>query len=104
MRPTTTGGKPKKALIKTTTSRRPRKGTIARAVPTGKLTAAAMAVAARLTLIESPTISRKSPNPWPIQQKGKIQPRPRHSIGATRHGAIQRRDTFNLEFVQSNAG
>jgi hypothetical protein len=30
--------------------------------PTGKLTTAAMTVAAKLTLIESPTISRKSPN------------------------------------------
>ena len=59
-RPTTTGGNPKKALIKTTTSRRPRKGKIASAAPMGKLTPAAVAVAAKLTLIESLTISRKS--------------------------------------------
>ena len=58
-RPTTTGGNPKNALIKTTTSRRPRKGKIARAVPTGKLMAVAAAVAAKLTLIDSATISKK---------------------------------------------
>ena len=60
-RPTTTGGKPKNALINTTISRRPRKRKIASTAPIGRLTPAAMAVAARLTLIESPTISRKSP-------------------------------------------
>jgi hypothetical protein len=60
--PTTTGGRPKNALIKTTTSRRPRKGKMASAAPVGMLTAAASTVAARLTLIESPTISRKSCN------------------------------------------
>jgi len=58
-RPTTTGGNPKNALIKTTTSRRPRKGKIARAVPTGRLIAVAAAVAAKLTLIDSATISKK---------------------------------------------
>jgi hypothetical protein len=58
-RPMTTGGNPKSALIKTTTSRRPGKGKIARAVPTGKLMAVAMAVAAKLTLTDSATISRK---------------------------------------------
>src|SRR5258708_2584672 len=61
-RPTTTGGKPKNALIKTMTNRRPRNGKIARAVPIGKLMAVATAVAAKLTLIDSPTISRKSRN------------------------------------------
>jgi hypothetical protein len=60
--PTTTGGRPKNALTRTTIIRRPRKGTIARAVPKGKLTAAAKAVAAKLTPIESPTISKKSRN------------------------------------------
>ncbi len=59
MRPTTTGGNPKKALIKTTIKRRPRKGKIARTVPTGKLITVAAAVAAKLTLIESATISTK---------------------------------------------
>ena len=59
MRPTTTGGNPKNALIKTTTSRRPRKGKIASAVPTGKLMAVAATVAAKLTLIDSATISKK---------------------------------------------
>src|SRR5258708_27748731 len=58
-RPTTTGGKPKNALIKTTINRRPRKGKIARAAPTGKLIAVATTVAAMLTLIESVTISTK---------------------------------------------
>jgi hypothetical protein len=67
-RPTTTGGNPKKALIKTTISRRPRKGKVASAAPMGRLTA--VAVAAKLTLIESPTISRKSLTQQPIQQKG----------------------------------
>jgi len=60
--PTTTGGKPKNALIKTTIDRRPRKGKMARAVPRVRLIAAATAVAARLTLIESPTILAKSCN------------------------------------------
>ena len=58
-RPTTTGGNPKNALIKTTTSRRPQKGKIASAVPMGKLMAVAATVAAKLTLIDSATISRK---------------------------------------------
>src|SRR6266436_67800 len=58
-RPTTTGGNPKNALIKTTTDRRPRKEKTARAVPTGKLTAVATTVAPTLTLIESATISTK---------------------------------------------
>src|SRR3984893_13495221 len=58
-RPTTTGGNPKNALIKTTIDRRPRNGKIARAVPTGKLSAVATTVAATLTLIESATISMK---------------------------------------------
>jgi hypothetical protein len=75
--PTTTGGKPKNALIRTTSSRRPRKGKIAMAVPIGKLTVAATTVAARLTLIESPTISRKSCNPVAILQKGNF------SVGRT---------------------
>jgi hypothetical protein len=39
--PTTTGGNPKNALIKTITSRRLLKGKIASAVPTGKLVAVA---------------------------------------------------------------
>ena len=59
-RPTTTGGNPKKALIKTTIKRRPRKGQIARTVPVGKLITVAAAVATKLTLIESATISMKS--------------------------------------------
>jgi hypothetical protein len=58
-RPTTTGGSPKKALIKTTIKRRPRKEKIARTVPIGKLITVAAAVAAKLTLIESATISTK---------------------------------------------
>ncbi len=58
-RPTTTGGNPKNALIRTTISRRPRKEQIARAVPIGKLMAVAAAVAAKLTLIDSATISKK---------------------------------------------
>jgi hypothetical protein len=57
--PTTTGGNPKNALIKTTISRRPRNGKMARAVPIGKPIAVAAAVAAKLTLIDSATISRK---------------------------------------------
>src|SRR3954451_22707528 len=57
--PTTTGGNPKNALIRTTTSRRPRNGKIASAVPIGKLIAVAAAVAARLTPIDNATISRK---------------------------------------------
>ena len=57
--PTTTGGNPKKALIKTTIKRRPRKEQIARTVPMGKLITVAAAVAAKLTLIESATISTK---------------------------------------------
>src|SRR5215212_1427952 len=60
MRPTTTGGNPKNALIKTTNSRRPRNGKIARAVPIGKLINVARAVAARLTPIETATIWKKS--------------------------------------------
>ena len=44
-RPTTTGGSPKKALTKTTIKRRPRKETIARTVPIGKLITVAAAVA-----------------------------------------------------------
>jgi hypothetical protein len=58
-RPTTTGGNPKKALTKTTIERRPRNGKIARAVPMGKLITVATAVAAKLTPIESATISAK---------------------------------------------
>lgn len=58
-RPTTTGGNPKNALIKTTINRRPRKAKIARAVPMGKLMAVAATVAAKLTLIDSATISKK---------------------------------------------
>jgi len=56
MRPTTTGGSPKKALLKTTTTRRPRNGKIASAVPSGKPIAVAAAVAIKLTLIDSATI------------------------------------------------
>jgi len=58
-RPTPTGGNPKKALIKTTIKRRPRKAQIARTVPIGKLITVAAVVAAKLTLIESTTISTK---------------------------------------------
>jgi hypothetical protein len=61
-RPTTTGGNPKNALIKTTINRRPRKAIIARAVPMGKLMAVAATVAAKLTLIDSATISKKFSN------------------------------------------
>jgi hypothetical protein len=58
-KPTTTGGSPKKALIKTTIKRRPPKEKMARIVPIGKLIAVAAAVAAKLMLIESATISTK---------------------------------------------
>ena len=59
-RPTTTGGNPKNAFIRMTITRRPRKEKIARAVPAGKLIAVAAIVAARLMLIDSATISKKS--------------------------------------------
>jgi hypothetical protein len=55
-------------LIKTTINRRPENGKIASAAPKGTPTPAAVAVAAKLTLIESPTISRKSRNQHPSQQ------------------------------------
>src|SRR3954453_10286222 len=60
--PTTTGGSPKNALIRTSISRRPRKAMVARAHPAGKLIAVAKAVAARLTPSERPTIWRSSCN------------------------------------------
>src|SRR6185437_9272082 len=59
-RPTTTGGRPKKALIKTTMARRPRNEKTASAAPTGRLIAAAINVAVTLMPIESPTISVNS--------------------------------------------
>jgi hypothetical protein len=49
----------------------------------GKLTPAAMAVAAKLTQIESPTISKKSPK-WQPVQKRSYQGMPHNSIGATK--------------------
>ena len=59
-KPTTTGGSPKNAFTKTTRRRLPRKEKIASAAPNGKLTAAAIALAVRPMLIESPTMSKKS--------------------------------------------
>src|SRR3954469_10325579 len=57
-RPTTTGGNPNNALINMTNNLRPRNGKMASAVPSGKLSNVAIAVAAKLTPSESATISR----------------------------------------------
>ena len=90
-RPTTTGGNPKNALIKTTTSRRPRKGKIARAVPMGKLMAVAAAVAAKLTLIDSATISKKLCNSLMVMMV---------PLRATAAVAADHRILLNLRWLQ----
>ena len=83
-KPTTTGGKPKNALIRTTNNLRPRKGKMAIAAPMGRLTIVAIAVAAKLTLIESPTIARKSCNLVAVLQKRGIEHRPQNTTFATK--------------------
>ena len=56
-RPTTTGGRPRKALAKTTRTRRPGKGYTARAAPRKRPAGAARAIAEKLTPSDRPTIS-----------------------------------------------